>query len=173
MTAFLGLDGGELGFERGLHVGDEVKGDEFELTDADLAAVHVEVLEVAEDEGARRAAGNRGLGGEELHAEGLDVGDAGDLGEFFGGLTVHVGGRRGLEDHRVGEDGAEHGASDVGRDFKAHVVIHALEDGVRAAGGPDDAFERSRGGHVAELVMVDDALEVALINVGGAWALSE
>ena len=171
MTTFLGLDGGELGFERGLHVGDEVKGDEFELTDADLAAVHVEVLEVAEDEGARRAAGNRGLGGEELHAKGLDVGDAGDCGEFRGSLAVHVGGRRRLEDHRVGENGAEHGAGDVGRDFKAHVVVHALEDGVRAAGRPDDAFERSRGGHVAELVMVDDALEVALINVGGSLGL--
>ena len=128
VTTFLGLDGGELGFERGLHVGDEVKGDEFELTDADLAAVHVEVLEVAEDERARGAAGDGGLGGEELHAKGLDVGDAGDCGEFRGSLAVHVGSRRRLEDHRVGENGAEHGAGDVGRDFKANVVVHALDE---------------------------------------------
>ena len=165
MAAF-GADAAEFLFDRGHHVGDEVKAHEFELAHAHLVAGHVEVLEVAEDEVARRAAGDGRLGREEFHAEGFEVGDAGDFGEFLGGLAVHVRRRGRLEDHRVGEDGAEHDPGDVLRDFNAAVVVHGLEDRVRAARGPDDAFEGRRGRHVAELVVVDDALEVGFVDVG-------
>ena len=158
MAAF-GLKRCEVFEELGDAVFEELQVHELELADADLGARHIEVLEVAHDEVAGGDALDGGLGGEELHAEGFDVGDAGDFSEFGGGGLVGGGAGRGLEDHRVREDRAEHGAGDVLRRHEAEVVVHALQDRVRAADGHHDDFERSGRGHVAQLVVVDDALE--------------
>ena len=171
MTAFFTLNSSEFSFELSLNVGHEVKRNEFELTNANLATIHVEVLEVTEDQGARRAASHSGLGREEFHTEGIDVFNTSDLGEFFGHTTVRIGRRRGLEDHRVREDGTEHGASDIGRDLETHVVVHQLEDGVRATHRPDDAFKRRRRGDVAQLVVVNNTLQIALIDISRSLTL--
>ena len=135
---------------------------EFELADPHFVTGHVEVLKVTHDEIACGDALHGGLRGKEFHAERGDVVDAGDGGEFRGGLLIGFRAGRGLEDHRVGKNGAEHGARDFLRRRRAEVVVHALQDGVRAAHGHDHGFHGGRRGHVAQLVVIDDALQVAV-----------
>ena len=58
-------------------------------------------------------------------------------------------------------------AGDILGRHKAEVVIHALENRIRAADGHDDDFERRGRGHVAELMVVNDALERAVFEIIG------
>ena len=166
MAAF-GLERGEVSEQLRDAVFEELEVDELKLADADLRAGHVEVFEIAHDEGACGNALDSGFGGEEFHAERFNVFNACNFGKFGRSSLVGRGAGRGLEDHRIRENRTEHGAGDILGRHKAEVVIHALENRIRAADGHDDDFERRGRGHVAELMVVNGALARAVFEIIG------
>jgi len=167
-VAALGLDLLDLSVEAVLDRVEDGEVHDFQLADADLLAGHVEVLVVAEDQLFHAGALDGGLDLEHLHAQGHDVRHAGDLGQGLDSLLVGVGAGHGLEHNRVGQDGAEHGASDALGNLDVVERVHGLDDRAGAAHGPDPHLKGVRGGDVAQLVVVDDHQNLGLAQVVGA-----
>ena len=142
--------------------------DDFELADANLLAAHVEVLVVTMDELVHGGTFKGALHFVHFHAESLHVAHAGNLGELLAGLLVVRSAGDGLEDNGIGKDGAQHAAGDVLGDLDAVEIVHIGDDGAGAASGPDPAEERAVGGHITELVMVNDAEHIGGIHALGS-----
>ena len=155
MTAFA-LHAGDFGLKASLDGFQDGKVDHFELADANFLAAHVEVLVVTEDQILHGGAFNGALDLEHFHAQSHNVAHARDLGQFFNGLLVGGGAGGGLEDNGIGEDGAQHAASDALGNFHAVEVKHVLQHGAGAAHGPDPGFQGRGGGHITKLVVISD-----------------
>lgn len=156
LEGFLDLLGG---------AGDVLDAGNHGLRDQNVAAFDGEGFDVFFQKAAGAFLG--AVGRHEIHVVSQIVGfDGGDLGESLGQLDVFGGGGRGLEVHRVRDDGAQHEAGQRFWRLDAVFEKHAGDNGRGAADDFVAEINRPGRGEVVDAVMIHDLENRRLFDVG-------
>jgi len=106
-------------------------------------------------------AGNRALGLQHLHEQGVGILNASDGCQFGHSLFIGRSTGRGLEVDGIAEDGGQHQAGNLGLNGNAFQIIEDLEHGAGAADRHVAEENRLVGGDIADLVMVNNGHNLA------------